>query len=321
MRKGFFRIGISILTITLLFSLVSCAFNGGEEEEYYSGSEPNYGTSDSEEVETADLTEIPDEEVENPEEKDVNSTTDEAIAVSDIDQSMEIDENNPEIGNIPDISGVWAQKIVAFADSKAAIGEATTLTTTTLLVSHEQVGDKITVKSEVCSIDIDNKLLSIIIPEKFVRALPIIDKTVKLTEEEDGTISYYQPKLWEIRSVRLGNPENELPTDKDDERVEDWDKDAIQGLTAKISGGGWISVIQKTWTELTGAVTSEERIEGLVEWGDHQEVLDASNSLLKLGSKNYQNKDKSKSFFYNVKVADDFTCEEMNEQAAEIFDK
>jgi len=305
----------SIIYIAILgFLLTSCAIGGVVEEEEFLGN----GEKENTERDSSIVAEV-DEAVETPDEDFSQTLEEEPDEIETVDEYQNVDEE-PQSSIFPDVSGVYAQKMDLYADAKTAIGSTEGLTETYMLVTHTQEGEKLAITSEICKIDVTNSLINIVIPDKFVNSLPIIDKIATLSIGDNGEILFSQPKFWEIRSVRLGDPETSLPEDGDDERVEDWDEDLRQGLTMKISGGGWISIIQKSWTILEGVVESDGNLKGLVDWGETQVILEASNSLLKLGSQNFQHKDKSKSNWKNIKVDNDFTCEDFRSQIDTLFE-
>lgn len=130
-------------------------------------------------------------------------------------------------------SGTWGLQLVMTSVVDApVVGQTKSISTTLARVEQTQTGGKIQIKFKVCDFDIasTNADMKIIVPDAFVTALP--------EETLNGTISGDKldvPKFWQVRSVQLSDPINEaLPTDKNDPRVLDWDKDGKPGLTLTV---------------------------------------------------------------------------------------
>jgi len=163
------------------------------------------------------------------------------------------------------------------------VGKTKSVSTTIARVEQTHTGDKIAIKFKVCDFDIasSNADMKIIVPDAFVAALP--------EETLNGTITGDKldvPKFWQVRSVQLTNPETDpLPTDKDDPKVLDWDKDGHPGLTLTVQSSmvsGDMYVIQRTWTVLTGAASGNDAFNGTISWAMEQKLLDSTSYLIKM---------------------------------------
>jgi hypothetical protein len=161
------------------------------------------------------------------------------------------------------------------------------------------------------------------IPDAFMQSLHPAPCNATLQEEE-GEFTFHQEKQIEIRGAVLDNPEtDELPTDPDDPRVIDQDEDGFPGLTVNINLLGLsdeqIYVVQRFQYELDGRVVSPDRIEGLIQWTDEQEILAATNQMLLAGAESEPDPDPSKHVFVMLRAQEDWSCEWLREHWREVF--
>jgi hypothetical protein len=127
-----------------------------------------------------------------------------------------------------------------------------------------------------------------------------------------------------VKGVRLENPESDpLPTSADDPRVFDQDGDGNPGVTVHVEVmgliGGDIYVVQRDRTRLSGVVTSDVAIDGLVEWTSEQSVLGASNAFLLGGTAVRPDPDLSHSYFRARRVEGHVTCADLADVAEALF--
>ncbi|MCK5808665.1 hypothetical protein KAH37_06755 [bacterium] len=250
-----------------------------------------------------------------------NSQIDEDVIVFDEDE-LAVDEDIITC-SMPALSKNWAQIMLFEGYTKAPI--VNTIPAWSIMIARislSQDCEKITTTYKMCSIEVDDgsALIEAVVPPSFYQSLPLVDKNVLLQKVGDET-HFIQPTHYEHRSCLANNPEDDMPADKNDSRVEDWDGDGIPGLMMHASGAinGDVSMCQKIETTLDGLV-SANKIEGLVEWFEWQQVYQYSNTLLKDGSPTFPGEDKSKSYFYMVPIGESDDCDYILEHKTELFD-
>jgi hypothetical protein len=215
--------------------------------------------------------------------------------------------------NLPDVSGMWAQKVVTTAISDVPIvGEVTTQTISLQKVDIAQNGAKLELTTQVCSIDVNSSIdvIETHIPDRFVAAMGVGKRPAKLVER-DGKIYLMAPRRTETLGVQLRDPKNEyLPTKKDDPRVIDQDKDGHPGVTVRVSGliDGSLYIVHRGWDKLLGKIDPKGRIRGGVEWDLEQVVLDSTSVFLGDPPNSRAHKDASKNFFRMKRLPDGADC-------------
>ena len=187
---------------------------------------------------------------------------------------------------IPDLSGRWAQEQVTTTLTRVpVVGDVRSVTTTLLIVDVQQQDAELRVRSQVCSITVDNQpaLVRTVLGDAFVRALPITERPAHLVQGTAGW-QLQQPRFTEVIGARLGSPEREpLPTTMDDPRVVDQDNSGQGGMTVRIEGlvRGEIYVVQRGWNQLQSLRIDSGYVEGSLRWGNEQVILGASSRFLR----------------------------------------
>lgn len=215
----------------------------------------------------------------------------------------------------PDLSGTWAQIQVASEIAKIPfIGQVTNRNVTLLRLTQAQEGTNLTVTAQICAIQVESgtPLVSLAFPEAFINSLEIAVKSTTI-QPTDGGYRFFQPRFTQLRGVRLEDPETDpLPTEASDPRVFDQDGDGHPGLSVRITLFGFIRgevyVIQRDWTALRGTVDSTDRIDGLMEWGLEQVILDASNPVLRARSESYPDPVPEHSYFRTTRIPEEMDC-------------
>jgi hypothetical protein len=161
------------------------------------------------------------------------------------------------------------------------------------------------------------------IPAAFMASLRPQPRAAAL-QEDNGETRFAQPSYLEVRGAVLENPEADaLPVDPADPRVIDQDEDGFPGMTVNVSIFGFVEaqiyVVQRVQYELNGVVLSADRIEGLIQWTDEQNVLAATSPLLLAGAESIQDPDPTKHIFVMVRAGEDWTCEWLSEHWREVF--
>lgn len=217
-----------------------------------------------------------------------------------------------ETSQPPDLSGTWALiQTTATTSSVAVIGDVKSSTRATLLYRVSQEQSKITGKGTLCDLEIDSgsSMVDTVVPSSFKKALPVAPLEATL-EHKRGQWSFSQPRTRALLGVNLGSPNDPLPTDPKDKRVTDPDKDGNPGATIKIDGlvSGEIYVIQRGWSQMTGAVLTPKEVRGRVAFQQEQVILGTTNRLL--DDPPEARPDPSRSRFIMKKLSKGATCRE-----------
>ena len=277
---------------------------------------------------------------------EISANTDTAEAEpseNDITDS-EIDEKNDMNGDIqetdsdisdddayitetfPDMTGIWAN--LTIFKGKAKVPLLNTLSAWAVMVSkvdiYSQEEGVLNAHTEMCRLKtgVETPAISAVVPDSFAESLGNVDKTFYLSHGENGEIKFHQDKLWEVRSCTLDDPENEdLPTDKYDERVFDADNSGINGL--KIMTRGLVEaeaeILQKVSTILNGVIDDGE-VHGIVTWFEAQSVMWYSNVALQNGAPTSPaGVDPNESIFIFKRIDYSWDCTAVKENSAALF--
>jgi hypothetical protein len=201
------------------------------------------------------------------------------------------------------------------------IGEVTSKTRAVTLVdlSYQPKDEKITGEGEVCTVHLDSgsTIVKTTLPPRFAKTVPKPRINAHI-RKKGKRYTFDNPRRTYILGAKLDNPETDsLPTEPDDARVTDPDKDNRPGVTVWVSGlvSGQVYVVQRNWTHYLGDVLSDSRIEGKIRFGSRQQVLDASSWHLKSAPAEPR-ADFAQSYFILVKLAPSSTCQDAVSQAA-----
>ncbi len=239
------------------------------------------------------------------------------------------DELSDELSDhyFPDISGRWVKLMIFKGKAKPpSISPPVAWAVMVLKVDVEQQDAEITSFNEMCrlKVGIDSPVLTPIIPDSFAKALPVVEKPAHLSIGEEGEVLFYQPKVWEVRSCYLEDPENDpLPESQYHPNVFDPDDTGINGLLMRSSGvvSGNAEIVQKVSTELNGYIDEEGNIRGIVKWFEDQKVLWTDNILMRNGAPTYPDPDgdPNDSIFIYKRVDPSWDCDVIRERSAELF--
>ena len=224
---------------------------------------------------------------------------------------------------MPSLAKNWAQIMIFDGNTKAPM--VNTIPAWSIMIAQVTIAqdcEQLVTTYKMCSIEVDddNALIEAVVPPSFYNSLPLVDKPALLTKEGDE-VRLTQPTHFEHRSCLANNPEDDMPIDENDPRVQDWDKDGIPGMMIHSEGvlSASASMCQKIMTELDGAV-SEQKIEGLVTWFEWQQVYWYDNALLKNGSPTSPGSDPSRSYFYMIPIDENSGCDYILENKKTLFD-
>lgn len=225
----------------------------------------------------------------------------------------------------PDVSGRWAQKqVTASVSDIPIVGEIETETVALLVLDIAQDGARLEVTSTVCKLDIDSEIKKVrsVVPPAMIEAIGTVKRKARLEKTSDGGIRFFQPKHTDFLGVDPAQKDAALPTEPDDPRVVDADKDGKPGVTVRIEGliDGAVYVVQRSWAILRGEATST-RMDGAVTWRTQQEVLDASSSLLDSNPDARPHPNRDRHYFRTTKVGSKTTCRDIIKKRGELFDR
>ena len=224
----------------------------------------------------------------------------------------------------PDISGTWAQKMVTTSSYRLArIARFTQVSTSILRVDVRQNGERLDVTTRFCSIDMENTAPGAAprLSDGFLSSLEPTRRPGHLRKNGASWV-FHLPKTWNVHGVRLDDPDRDrLPEDADDPRVFDQDNNGHPGFTLHIDGamGGEMHLAQRIWDRFTGPLNGDAHsIEGSVEWGSEQTVLEASRRHLR--STPVNEPDLRESYFQMVRLEDRLSCQEILRRVPALFD-
>lgn len=228
-----------------------------------------------------------------------------------------------EDGEPPDVSGLWAQKVVTTTLSDVPIvGEVTSRTVSLQLVDVRQDGADLELNSRTCSIDV-NSSVSVIrteIPDRFIAAIGKVQRPASLVER-DGSFELVVPERVEVLGANLRQPKDEyLPSDTDDPRVFDHDKDGHPGVTVRVRGmiDGELYLVHRGLDRLVGSLDGDD-IQGRVRWRQEQSVIDSTSIFLGDPPDSKAHPDADKNSFYMKRVDPATNCKAVIAGQSKIF--
>lgn len=233
--------------------------------------------------------------------------------------------SNAAIGET-NLRGKWAQKVVNSSISKVpVVGKVTTDSIGYLLLNIDQEADELSITSEVCDVRIDSSVKKVrtVVPETFVEAIEKETRRARI-DRDNGEISFYAPKKYSTVGVRLRNTQYEtLPEKPKDPRVLDPDSDGHPGVTLRIEGliNGELYVIQRAWDVMRGTLRKSKYIDGLVEWGNEQVLLDSSSVFLGDQPPTKPHPNQRRSYFRTTRVSSQTTCGDIMRSRSKLFSR
>jgi len=229
-------------------------------------------------------------------------------------------------GALPDLEGTWAMlQVYPRVAQLPLVGESSQTSYVVQWVDVEQDDGSLTMRDRYCFtiIEESSPLATTRIPDAFMHSLRPQPRTATLADDGERIV-FEQAPYTEIRGAVLERPETDgLPIDPNDPRVVDQDADGFPGMTVQVTLLGLMNaqiyVVQRVQYELSGAVLSTDRIEGLIRWSDEQIVLAATNPLLLAGAESTADPDPAKHVFVMLRASQDWTCEWLREHWRKLF--
>lgn len=189
----------------------------------------------------------------------------------------------------PDLCGRWAlvEVMPGIADLPL-VGHVELTTISGLFVDVKQEGTKLLLKETYAFVDVrmTPPMVATTVPEAFVACMPSAVQTGML-QPSGACWAFAGGTLTQVRGAHLENPADDaLPTSPDDPRVFDEDGDGQPGLTVHVRLAGVVSgntyVVQRLILALHGSVDDANTVVGTVDWKSEENVVAASNPLLKM---------------------------------------
>ncbi|MCS7198575.1 MAG: hypothetical protein NZ930_07885 [Candidatus Bipolaricaulota bacterium] len=226
----------------------------------------------------------------------------------------------------PEISGPWAHlQVMSSITNAPVIGTVNLKTITILRLEVTQRGTDLSIVFEPCAVESESSspFFRVIFPEAFVKYMGVDTKPARL-ESTGGGWQLFQPRYTIVRGARLQNPDKDpLPTDPNDPRVFDQDRDGKPGVTIRVNVLGFIEgeiyIVQRDWNSLRSTIINPMIIDGLMEWGSEQVVLGASNPLLAGQAESSPDPKKENSYFRTTRIEPNTTCEQILKNRDKLF--
>jgi hypothetical protein len=247
-----------------------------------------------------------------------------ALAIGALAWNARGAEADAEAVSAEPFAGTWAQLRVQTAIAVVPVLGRTVVTNTSVLrLRLTASGRNLTMSTELCGIEQDTgiPLVDVEFPEALVRGAGRFDAQASL-RSEGGALQFFQARQWVVFGARLADQDGDsLPTAATDERVYDQDGDGNPGMTMRIRGllDVDLYMVQRGWTSLRGTMTSEDRIDGRVSWGEDHTVLGSSSSLLTDVPASRPDSDPQASYFRMTRIATDVDCAAILAQRDTLF--
>ena len=222
-----------------------------------------------------------------------------------------------EVNPPPDLSGSWAQKQIQTSVSEIpVIGQVESKTVAYLRMDISQEGEQITIDARPCWIKIESEIEQVktVVPAEMLDAIGTYKLKAQLRPNKKNQWEFYQPPTVTVLGAKLKQKWTEkLPSTPADPRVFDADRDGNPGVTVRVFGlmDGAIYLVQRSWSELTGVLSSKNDIRGLVRWRTTQSILDATRGPLKSNPGAAPHPDAKKSWFAMHRVDPSTTCQDV----------
>lgn len=244
-------------------------------------------------------------------------------SLSQVDQSA----SSTDQSLIPldiDFSGTWA--LIHRVQSQAEIPVLKQIVTTTITayllleITQSPTGD-MQINQKTCDIEMytNSNLGKTEIPKRFIEHLPTTQRTARFQMMDDENLQFQILGKTELRGLSSDYPQDQpVPTETTNPLIIDQDEDGHPGMTVLLTGFpvGEAYVVQRSWDELNSNVyaiddlKNQMRIEGEINWDDEQQVVDASDPILKTPSSKWIHPDAMRRRFAMEKLSQ-ATCENL----------
>lgn len=150
---------------------------------------------------------------------------------------------------------------------------------------------------------------------------PMDEYVINLSSGEIGA-SFVLPETLSIKGVNLEDPLNDpLPTDPEDPRLVDFDKDGNPGYTVYVSGAanGELYATERYLFSYSGTVVTNDLISGLIDGVVESVFVESTSPLIPTDTETKADEEPSHNFFEFKRVDDGMTCEQLLTQYPTIF--
>jgi hypothetical protein len=219
------------------------------------------------------------------------------------------------------LSGTWYQRIRTTSIAKLpVIGEVTSESRFYAVVRLDENDGSLRMETNPCFVRIEGevKRVQTIVPEAMTR---VMGPKIRTGTIAGSTVRF--GRAVDVLGARLQNEwKSPLPDEPDEASVIDEDGDGNPGVTVRISGpiDGKIFVVQRAWNELAGRVAvGGQRIDGNVDWGSEQKVLDATSVFLKSNPPARRAPEENKNTFTMHRAPDGATCHDLSRKYVKLF--
>ncbi len=201
-----------------------------------------------------------------------------------------------------------------------------------ILVKIVQKGDQLVFYEKWCSIELKNfndenpnwqDLAWMITPDQYTDNIPInIHRVMSVSEMRSGAVMETD-RLLEIRGAILENPETDpLPThyNLEDKRIIDQDRDGKPGMTNIMSGvlTGEVYNVQRWWVKYYINVVDENHLQGLLDHGSEQNIIDANPKSLIYDTESIKHPNERHSYFRALRMPDTASCADVLYEAKKV---
>ena len=220
---------------------------------------------------------------------------------------------SPATDDVPDLSGTWSVDYQTTAVTAIPIvRDFHTITRARLVADIDQDGKSLGITTRVCQLDLDSdmRVARPVAPRAFGESLSETRRRGELVKNNDDWELRIHP-VWETVGVQLDDPsEGKLPTESDDPRVIDQDRDGNPGSTILVRGAldAEIYVTQRSWDRWQGRIVDEDTIQGTLRWHTEQSIVGASHRILRRQPEATPHPDPAKNIFRMNRAADTPPC-------------
>ncbi len=232
------------------------------------------------------------------------------------DSGGDTGEPEPQVDRMT-MAGLEVLSTIVTDPSGFTSNQETAITTSWVLVAWEREGTAVSWTETLCGIESSEVFSTTTsFSDAFVDTMPVRARSGTLSAARTGATLGGGPFV-DLVSVTLDDPEGDrLPTDPDDERVEDQDGDGEPGVTVIIDnallGEGEAYVIQRNTTTYDGVVVSTDRVEGYLSATSEQVIVSASTWWLELESDPPEpDPEATHSYFIFQQIDDEAGCAEV----------
>ncbi len=250
---------------------------------------------------------------------------DNAVTV-DAAEGQVISDETHDADTVPQVAGLYAEKvIVTTVDKMAPLGEFESVGTYFSLTRITKKDAAYISSATSCrSIITSTSPAKTTVPDALTQCIGQISAALTV-EQSSGGLKITRAEAVMPVGVVLDDPWNDpLPTDKNDPRIIDADKDGNPGVTIEVQANGMTGKIYSirrergSWHATQG---SDGRFRGLVQDASQQQVIGANNPIFNVNPESHIHPDPLKSTIELVRLESDIDCAALISRIDELFPK